>query len=509
MHAPLVDMQSLVSQAHGRTPVFGAASLSQRGRSPSPKPIRPLPTPTECRKYARLFLRTDGDGDGFVNAMEARDLFGRSGVEKTVLARIWDLADHSHNAHLSFPEFVAAMHLIRYALAGVDPPPALPAELVNFLGTLQESPATLAAQRSQSPKRMPRESPASEFDSMQPHQPSAGNEMKGGAFANGTPTWPEPESVPKKPEVETDAPTWPAPAPDSHAAGTSDFESVQIPESRRSGRKKDKKKHSHAAEHQAWESSGNTEQSAWESAGQAGQSLWEASADTEQKGWESPSEKASSRRRRERNDETSPPIFPDVSDGFSLNPSEGFPDSRHEVGSPEFGTSRHSRSHSGRRHSPGRYEESDQIQDPHYAARLQEILGERAVPVAHNLENTRSQQLSSGNTCTQRPPARRLAPPGDLASPVLRSVLLGPLPVERKIGTGAAYPYSQPMVLSATAAPFLNTVVPNFRQPEMDTRDAMQIPVSSLPLEGSTAKQRLQRQVARLPVDFANGQTSF
>ncbi|CAK0893236.1 unnamed protein product, partial [Prorocentrum cordatum] len=120
------------------------------GRRPAPRG-RALPTARDCRKYARLFLRTDGDGDGAVSAAEAAELWRRSGLPEGVLATVWDLSNVSRSGQLSFPEFVAAMHLIQRARAGWQlprPPEGLPDALLGALAAIREAPAVLAAQGS-------------------------------------------------------------------------------------------------------------------------------------------------------------------------------------------------------------------------------------------------------------------------------------------------------------------------------------------------------------------------
>ncbi|CAE8624954.1 unnamed protein product, partial [Polarella glacialis] len=118
----------------------------QRGRSPGGSPRnRSVPDRRDLRKYARLFLRSDNDRDGFLTTEEARALFGSSGLSADMLARIWEVSNVSKSNVFSFPEFVAAMHLIRQARQGLPvPQDSLPGDLMSLLASLGESVADLA-----------------------------------------------------------------------------------------------------------------------------------------------------------------------------------------------------------------------------------------------------------------------------------------------------------------------------------------------------------------------------
>lgn len=118
-------------------------------------PRRPpswAPSERETRKYASLFLRTDGDGDGFVEANEARDLCGCSGLGDTELARAWAHADQDRDGRLSFPEFIALVHAVTCATRGLSIPEEGPhPQLAQTLSMLRDSPEELHRQRSRSP----------------------------------------------------------------------------------------------------------------------------------------------------------------------------------------------------------------------------------------------------------------------------------------------------------------------------------------------------------------------
>ena len=111
---------------------------------------RAVPSGRDLRKYARLFLRTDHDSDGFISADEAKAVFNKSYLPPDVLINIFNQANVSQSPYLTFPEFVAAMHLIREARQTQQPSqfPSISAELMNFLSNFYESPWDLAIQGS-------------------------------------------------------------------------------------------------------------------------------------------------------------------------------------------------------------------------------------------------------------------------------------------------------------------------------------------------------------------------
>lgn len=43
----------------------------------------------EKRQWADIFRATDDDGDGFITGVQARSLFGSSGLALPVLSQIW------------------------------------------------------------------------------------------------------------------------------------------------------------------------------------------------------------------------------------------------------------------------------------------------------------------------------------------------------------------------------------------------------------------------------------
>mmetsp|Transcript_23954 Transcript_23954/g.68578 ORF Transcript_23954/g.68578 Transcript_23954/m.68578 type:complete len:796 (-) Transcript_23954:56-2443(-) len=149
-----------------------AAALAARraSRSASPKPFtreRWAPTRRERRKYASLFVRTDWDGDGFVQGDQAQGLLERSRLSREQLMLAWEHADRGHDGRLDFPEFVCLVHIVTCVLRGAQlPGPAeeLPIELTSALAALEPLDVLVAEReasrsRSASPLASRRDSP--------------------------------------------------------------------------------------------------------------------------------------------------------------------------------------------------------------------------------------------------------------------------------------------------------------------------------------------------------------
>lgn len=101
------------------------------------------------RKYARLFVQTDKNGDGFVEAFEARGVCERSGLDDGVLALAWNHADRDRDGRLTFQEFVCLMHIVSCRLRGAEVPSiehGLPDSFLASIGAVHESARTLASQ---------------------------------------------------------------------------------------------------------------------------------------------------------------------------------------------------------------------------------------------------------------------------------------------------------------------------------------------------------------------------
>ncbi|XP_041967597.1 epidermal growth factor receptor substrate 15-like 1 isoform X4 [Alosa sapidissima] len=89
-----------------------------------------VPT-TDRGRYDDIFLKTDGDLDGFVSGLEVKDIFMQSGLPQNILAHIWALADTRQMGKLTREQFALAMHFIQQKVSkGVDPPQALSAEMI-------------------------------------------------------------------------------------------------------------------------------------------------------------------------------------------------------------------------------------------------------------------------------------------------------------------------------------------------------------------------------------------
>merc|ERR1719356_2432148 len=76
------------------------------------------PSPEESRGDAALFLQADKDGDGFVEAVDARALCDGSGLPVSTLALAWEHADRDHDGRLTFREFVLLLHLVSCCSSG-------------------------------------------------------------------------------------------------------------------------------------------------------------------------------------------------------------------------------------------------------------------------------------------------------------------------------------------------------------------------------------------------------
>ncbi|XP_062411866.1 epidermal growth factor receptor substrate 15-like 1 isoform X5 [Sardina pilchardus] len=86
---------------------------------------------TDRGRYDDIFLKTDGDLDGFVSGLEVKDIFMQSGLPQNILAHIWALSDTRQMGKLTREQFALAMHFIQQKVSkGVDPPQALSAEMI-------------------------------------------------------------------------------------------------------------------------------------------------------------------------------------------------------------------------------------------------------------------------------------------------------------------------------------------------------------------------------------------
>ncbi|CAE7227405.1 unnamed protein product [Symbiodinium sp. CCMP2456] len=184
---------------------------------------RPTPNRRDLRKYARLFVKTDQDGDGFVSSDEAYSLFTKSQLPEHTLQQVWVLSNVSGSGMLSFPEFIAAMHLIREARQTQQSPTAISGELSAFLGGISESAQDLSLEGNSRSARTLRSPVAFQGAGSSPHfghaLPAAPAESFG---LSHSPELPELPQTPFQPE------------PEDPAAGLEDGK-------KKKGRKKDRK----------------------------------------------------------------------------------------------------------------------------------------------------------------------------------------------------------------------------------------------------------------------------
>jgi len=137
------------------------ASLSSIG-SGIRRPPSFAPSARERRKYASLFLRIDADRDGFVDGAEARELGAKSRLSDAELQLAWNHADQDRDGRLSFPEFVAFVHLITCSTRGLrlpDHTEGPPPQLGSALAVLEPA-EHLHGQRSRSVSRSGSEAPS-------------------------------------------------------------------------------------------------------------------------------------------------------------------------------------------------------------------------------------------------------------------------------------------------------------------------------------------------------------
>ena len=106
-----------------------ASAAAAAAEEAAPAVVSFSPTAEEKEWYARVFREADTDSDGAVSAEDCRAVFTRSGLERPLLRRVWELVDVRKSDHLNAAEFAAGMHLIACALKGASLPDTLPASL--------------------------------------------------------------------------------------------------------------------------------------------------------------------------------------------------------------------------------------------------------------------------------------------------------------------------------------------------------------------------------------------
>eukprot|EP00612_Vaucheria_litorea_P001929 CAMPEP_0171456600 /NCGR_PEP_ID=MMETSP0945-20130129/3019_1 /TAXON_ID=109269 /ORGANISM="Vaucheria litorea, Strain CCMP2940" /LENGTH=574 /DNA_ID=CAMNT_0011982051 /DNA_START=368 /DNA_END=2092 /DNA_ORIENTATION=- len=95
-------------------PPMGLVSLGTNSQSPKQNNQEdPYYISSEDQeRFESLFPSYDPDRDGFITGNEAVPLFNKSGLSRSVLKEIWDIADADRDSRLSLTEFISAMHLI-------------------------------------------------------------------------------------------------------------------------------------------------------------------------------------------------------------------------------------------------------------------------------------------------------------------------------------------------------------------------------------------------------------
>ena len=166
---------------------------------------RPTPNRRDLRKYARLFVKTDQDGDGFVSSDEAYSLFTKSQLPEHILQQVWVLSNVSGSGMLSFPEFIAAMHLIREARQTQQSPTAISGELSAFLGGVSESAQELSLEGNSRSARTLRSPVAFQGAGSSPHFGHALPAVPAESFGLHSPELPELPQTPFQPEPEEPA----------------------------------------------------------------------------------------------------------------------------------------------------------------------------------------------------------------------------------------------------------------------------------------------------------------
>ena len=99
----------------------GAASAATpkipAGPSVPPPGIGWVVGPNDRLIFDQTFKKADTDMDGYVNGMEAREIFLQSGLAQNVLAHIWSLADIDGAGKLNEEQFAIAMWIIKQVIS--------------------------------------------------------------------------------------------------------------------------------------------------------------------------------------------------------------------------------------------------------------------------------------------------------------------------------------------------------------------------------------------------------
>ena len=78
------------------------------------------PASAVMQKFAMWWSLADSDGDGRLTGQDAVAFFGRSGLDRKALSRVWALSDSRGAGFLDYEGFVRAMKLISMAQSGLE-----------------------------------------------------------------------------------------------------------------------------------------------------------------------------------------------------------------------------------------------------------------------------------------------------------------------------------------------------------------------------------------------------
>lgn len=124
-HGLPVTSDALVAQAATKLPLPRFAGLAGTYSI----------TEEERSNYERLFPNYDPNRSGFISGPDAANLFTKSGLDRPVLKKVWDLADVDKDYKLTVAEFTLAMHLIVCISKRAKPlPDQCPIEVMAAVG---------------------------------------------------------------------------------------------------------------------------------------------------------------------------------------------------------------------------------------------------------------------------------------------------------------------------------------------------------------------------------------
>eukprot|EP01125_Pyxidicula_operculata_P002001 TRINITY_DN1197_c0_g1_i4.p1 TRINITY_DN1197_c0_g1~~TRINITY_DN1197_c0_g1_i4.p1 ORF type:complete len:770 (+),score=158.69 TRINITY_DN1197_c0_g1_i4:4-2313(+) len=157
-------------------PKFNGVPLPSPAPAPKENTMTALSLSSQ-EEYSKLFKNLDPEGSGKINALISRELFMKSGLNNSDLAKIWTLSDMNKDGSLSRVEFITAMHLINLKrLHNINPPDVLPESLLHTISAndammskgTQHVPSTTSASQTKPP--LPSLSPSPSPSSSAPIQ---------------------------------------------------------------------------------------------------------------------------------------------------------------------------------------------------------------------------------------------------------------------------------------------------------------------------------------------------